>query len=118
MYNNSKENNETKKKATLRGRKRERKMYVEVKDDRYVYAGQLSHITIDEHIQALELINCVRLFNSKENHTRLMLCDNSTIYTYYDHRVIVDVKSLQDLNSCLFSEILAKANSECLYSCN
>ena len=91
-------------------------MYVEVKDNRYVFVGQLSHVTIDEHIQCVEIINCVKMFNSNENRIHLMLCNNSTIYTYYDHRVIVDVKSLQDLDSCLFSEILAKAKSECLYN--
>ena len=91
-------------------------MYVEVKDDRYVYAGQLSHVTIDEHIKAVELINCVKLFNSDKKCIHLMLIDHSTIYTYYDHRVIVDVKSLQDLDPRLFSEILAFAKSECLYS--
>ena len=91
--------------------------FLEVISDNKIFVGQLFHVTIDEHVQVIELVNCVQIINNdiKYKDSFLALCYNSTIYKYYEHKIVLNVAGVKDIDFIMFDKILAKAKIECLY---
>lgn len=89
--------------------------YFEVVSCDNLFAGELFHIAIDKNIQVIELINCVQMINNdlKYKDSLFALTEHSTIYKYYDHKIILNVCEVKDISSNIFKKILANVNIEC-----